>query len=107
MRVTFPAYRGRAECSFTCNACRKPKRKRAFTVEHTVSPFNKNKDGFPKGWEQVLREAREAAALERDQFMTYPLCKRCEDDRSWSETKAINARRKSAVSPHDRQEGSK
>lgn len=96
MLVTFPAYAGRAECTFKCLACQKDKRKRTFRVEHTVNPYNTNLDGQPKKADQVLREAHEAAVLERDQFMAYPLCKSCEDARSWSEMKSIRARRLAA-----------
>lgn len=93
MLVTFPSYRGRAACTFKCLSCQKEKRKRTFTVEHTVNPYNTNPDGLPKTVGQVLREAQTAALIERDQFLVYPLCKGCEDARSWSEMKSIRARR--------------
>jgi hypothetical protein len=92
--VTFPVYRGRASCTFTCPACKKEKRKRTFTCEHTVNPFNTNPDGTRKLAPQVIREAQAAALLERDQFMVHPLCKKCEDARSWSEMKVINEHRR-------------
>jgi hypothetical protein len=82
--------------TFKCLACQKDKRKRTFRAEHTVNPFNTNPDGKPKPASQVATEAQAAANLERDQFMTYPLCKGCEDARSWSEMKSIRARRRGA-----------
>jgi hypothetical protein len=93
MLVTFLAYKGRASCIFTCAACKKEKRIRTFTVEHTLNPYNRNDDGSPKTATDVLRDAQAAAKLECEQFQAYPLCKRCEDQRSWSEMKSIRARR--------------
>jgi hypothetical protein len=95
MKVVFPAYGRSASCTFKCLACQKDKRKRTFRVEHTVNPFNINPDRSQKQASQVSREAQEAADLQRDQFMNYPLCKGCEDARSWSEMKSINERRRS------------
>lgn len=99
MLVTFPAYKGRASCTFTCPACKGERKKRTFTVEHTVNPYNKDENGAPKTATHVIREAQAAAELERDQFLGYPLCKRCEDQRSWSEMKSIRARRLSSTLP--------
>lgn len=96
MLVTFPAYGRSAVCTFKCFACQKDKRKRTFRVEMTVNPFNTNADGSQKQAGQVSQEAQTAANRERDQFLAYPLCKACEDARSWSEMKSIRARRKAA-----------
>ena len=96
MRITFPAYGRVAGCTFKCLACQKDKRKRTFRVEMTVNPYNTNQDGTMKQATQVSREAQEAANRERDQFMVYPLCKSCEDARSWSEMKSIRERRKAS-----------
>jgi hypothetical protein len=93
MLVIFPAYGHSASCTFKCLACQKDKRKRTFRVEHTVNPYNINTDGSMKSAGQVNHEAQDAANLERDQFLVYPLCKACEDARSWSEMKSIRARR--------------
>lgn len=101
MLVTFPAYKGRASCTFTCRACQKPKRKRAFTVEMTVNPFNKNEDGTVKTASEVLKDAHARAITDRDRFISYPLCKACEDARSWSEMKAIRERRLASIPFHD------
>ncbi len=95
MRVVFPAYGRSASCTFTCLACKKDKRKRTFRSEMTVNQFNVNPDGVQKSAGQVSQEAQAAANKERDQFMVYPLCKGCEDARSWSEMKSIRKRRAS------------
>lgn len=97
MRINFPAYGRVASCTFKCLACQKDKRKRTFRVEMTVNPFNTNPDGMMKPADQVSREAQEAANRERDQFNVYPLCKGCEDARSWSEMKSIHDRRRASV----------
>jgi hypothetical protein len=97
MLVTFRAYGRSASCTFKCLACQKDKRKRTFRVEMTVNPFNTNPDGTVKTADQVMREAQAAANLERDQFTGYPLCKGCEDARSWSEMKSIIARRRTST----------
>ena len=99
MLVKFVAYGRSASCTFKCMACQKDKRRRAFRAEHTVNPFNTNPDGSPKPASQVATEAQADANRQRDQFMAYPLCKACEDARSWSEMKSIRARRQAA--PHD------
>lgn len=104
MLVTFPAYGRSASCTFECLACRKPKRKRTFRVEMTVNPFNINPDRSPKQAVQVSQEAQAAADLERNQFMVYPLCKGCEDARSWSEMKSIRARRSALSSAQGKSE---
>jgi hypothetical protein len=94
MLITFPAYCRSASCTFKCLACQKENRKRTFRVEMTVNPYNTNVDGSQKNASQVSQEAQAAANLERDQFMVYPLCKSCEDARSWSEMKSIRDRRR-------------
>jgi hypothetical protein len=96
MLVTFPAYGRSASCTFKCLACQKEKRKRTFRVEMTVNPYNTNPDGTMKPATQVSSEAQAAANLQRDQFAVYPLCKGCEDARSWSEMKSIRERRLSS-----------
>ena len=98
MLVRFPSYGRSASCTFKCLACQKDKRKRTFRVEHTVNPFNVNPDGAPKLAAQVSQEAQDDANRQRDQFMVYPLCRVCEDARSWSEMKSILARRRGEVS---------
>ncbi len=98
MLVTFPAYGRSAACTFKCLACQKDKRKRTFRVEMTVNPYNTNPDGTTKPASQVSQEAQESADRDRDRFMAYPLCKSCEDARSWSEMKSIHARRLGALS---------
>ena len=101
MKITFPAYGRSAVCTFKCLACQKDKRKRTFRVEMTVNPFNTNVDGSQKQASQVSQEAQATANRERDQFMTYPLCKGCEDARSWSEMKSIHERRRvTPAQPH-------
>lgn len=98
MLITFPAYGRSASCTFQCKACQKDKRKRTFRVEMTVNPYNTNVDGSQKNASQVSQEAQAAANIERDQFMVYPLCKSCEDARSWSEMKSIRERRRAMKS---------
>lgn len=98
MLVTFPAYGRSASATFKCVACQKDKRKRTFRVEMTVNPYNTNPDGTMKQAAQVSLEAQDAANREREQFMNYPLCKTCEDARSWSEMKSIRERRRAAQS---------
>lgn len=93
MKIIFPVYKGRAECTFDC-PCGAKKRKRSFTVEHTVNPYNTNPDGMQKPPAQVSQEARFAALLERDQFLTAPLCKRCEDALTFLERKTISEKRR-------------
>lgn len=104
MLVTFPSYGRVASCTFKCLACQKDKRRRTFRVEHTVNPFNTNPDGTQKPAGQVGREAQAEANHQRDQFMTYPLCKTCEDARSWSEMKSINKRRRAGGAPASSEE---
>lgn len=101
MLVTFQGYGRSAVAVFKCVACQKDKRKRTFRHEHTVNPYNTNPDGSPKLPAQVAQEAQQAANKERDQFMAYPLCKACEDARSWSEMKSIHARRSGSLSNGD------
>jgi hypothetical protein len=103
MLVTFPAYGRSAACTFKCLACQKDKRKRTFRVEMTVNPYNTNPDGTMKQAAQVSQEAQVDANRQRDQFLVYPLCKACEDARSWSEMKAIHERRRAVpvTSPED------
>lgn len=96
MLVTFLAYGRTASCTFKCLACQKDKRKRTFRAEHTVNPFNTNPDGTQKPPAQVAQESQADANRRRDQFMVYPLCKACEDARSWSEMRSINARRRAS-----------
>jgi hypothetical protein len=104
MLVTFPAYGRSASCTFKCLACQKDKRKRTFRVEMTVNPYNTNPDGLMKPAAQVSQEAQDAANKQRDQFLIYPLCKGCEDARSWSEMKSIHERRRTGpVTNGDRQ----
>jgi len=100
MRIDFPAYVRSASCTFKCLACQKEKRKRTFRVEHTVNPFNVNPDGTSKPASQVSQEAQDEATRQRDEFLVYPLCRGCEDARSWSEMKSIATRRKAALTSH-------
>lgn len=104
MRIDFPAYGRAASCTFKCLACQKDKRKRSFRVEMTVNPFNTNPDGSMKLASQVSQEAQAAANKERDQFMIYPLCRGCEDARSWSEMKSIRERRNGSIPSHHKQD---
>lgn len=97
MLVTFPAYGRSASCTFKCLACQKDKRKRTFRIEQTVNPYNTNPDGSVKTAFEIERECYLEANRERDRFLLYPLCKRCEDERSWSEMISIRERRKVAV----------
>ena len=90
----FPVHRGHADCTFTCPSCGKAKRKRAFTAEHTVNPFNKNADGSVKSPSEVSQGARADAKLQRDQFLTEPLCKACEDALPYAERRDLFARRR-------------
>jgi hypothetical protein len=93
----FNGYKGRAEHTFTCPSCGKANRKRSFTVEHTVNPFNKNPDGSVRTASEVSANARAAAKLERDQFATEPLCKACEDDLPYADGTALRKRRRANV----------
>lgn len=97
MLVTFQAYGRSASCTFQCKACQKEKRKRTFRVEMTVNPYNTNADGSQKLAAQVMLDAQAAANKARDQFLVYPLCKACEDARSWSEMKSIHERRRQSA----------
>jgi hypothetical protein len=65
----------------------------------TVNPYNVNPDGSMKPASQVSHESYLAANRELDQFMIYPLCKGCEDARSWSEMKSIRERRSLGAKP--------
>lgn len=94
MLVKFPVYGRSTSCTFKCLACHKDKRKRTFRVEMTVNPYNTHPDGTMKTPFEVEREAYIAVGRERDQFLKYPLCKSCEEARSWSEMKSIRARRR-------------
>lgn len=93
---TFAAYKGRAEHRFDCPSCGKPKRLRAFTVEHTVNPFNKNDDGSLKRPSDVIRDAQKAAVKLRDQFATRPLCAACENALPYVERRTLAAERSKA-----------
>lgn len=102
MRVTFQGFKGHVECRFDCPACGGKRRKRSFITEHTVNPFNTNPDGLPKSASQVSREAQAAARLERDQFLTSPLCRRCEDALSYLGRRDLaETRRASPISSAD------
>lgn len=95
---TFQGYKGRAEHRFTCPSCQKPNRLRAFTVEHTVNPLNRNEDGSVKTPSEVIASARQAAKLERDQFAAAPMCASCENKLPYASLKALREQRRAALS---------
>ena len=101
MLITFPVFKGRAKCKFDCPSCGATRRTRIFTVENTVNPYNRDERGTPKSSTVVWREAQIAAELERDQFLTEPLCRGCEDALPYRTRAEIGERRRSALSrPH-------
>jgi hypothetical protein len=97
MRITtttvYESRKGRAECTFQCRECLNKNRKRAFTYEYTVNPFNKNEDGSVKTSGQVWREAQNAAEKEKAEFMRYPMCRTCEDSLTPSSRQALREKR--------------
>ncbi len=90
---TFRGYRGSTSYTFTCPCCGRSNRKRTFTTEHTVNPYNRNADGTPKQATQVQREAYADAKRMRDDFATEPLCKSCEDNLTSTDRQALVRRR--------------
>lgn len=92
--TVYPVMKGRQEVTFMCPECLRKNRKRAFTVEYTVNPFNKNDDGSVRTPVEVRWMADIDARLQRDQFLKSPLCKGCEDQLSFSERKLLIERRK-------------
>jgi hypothetical protein len=96
--IRFSGYKGRAEATFTCPSCQKTKRKRTFSVEHTVNPFNKNADGTVKNGMEVSRDAQAAADLRKRQLLGEPLCNACEEALSFSDRIALSKRRIEKVS---------
>lgn len=92
----FPVERVSLPISFDCPSCGKTKRKRSFTVERTVNPFNKNEDGSMKSRDEVRAAARAEAVSLRTQFCSEPLCKACEDALTMTERRALIERRRLA-----------
>jgi hypothetical protein len=94
---TFKVCPATAKATFTCPACGKPKRTRTFRVECTVNPFNKHEDGHVRTYTEVSRQSAAQARQKRDEFMTKPLCAKCEDAMSYAERKALRAERKATA----------
>ena len=89
MRVTFRAYPATVEKTFTCACCGKPKRKRRFTVECTLNPFNTEATTPAEVSAQSRRQAKAQAA----RFMAEPWCATCEGDLSYADKRALSDRR--------------
>ena len=71
--VTFDVVKARREVKRKCSRCGKS-RKRIFTVENTINPFNKNAQGFPKSATEVRADVEaqvdaEVAAFNKAKFV--------------------------------------
>jgi hypothetical protein len=84
MRITFESIKASAAAHFKCTECGK-RRKRATTIEHTVSPFNKNANGVPKSREQVQLDVQREARAWTVNTKTCAACEREEADKKWRE----------------------
>ena len=76
--INFQVIKGYASARIPCRECGKV-RKRQITIEHTVSPFNKNEDGSVRTPREVhaqaTKEAKEKMAkIEQEGIV----CKTCE-----------------------------
>ena len=94
MLMTFQTYPALETAIFTCTGCGKPKRKRTFRHECTVNPFNKNAAGEICSPKEVRSQSAAAAKRDLQQFLREPLCVKCEDALSYTDRKALFARRK-------------
>lgn len=64
----FPEVTKRGKKSGKCVVCNK-RTTRSITVTHTVNPFNKNADGVPKSYEEVLADV----TAKRDKWLAEPV----------------------------------
>lgn len=80
MRINFNEVKMSSSCQGKCTVCGR-KRKRSFTVAHTVNPYNKKDDGTPKTREEVTADVSfrlsEKIAFMKKNF----ICRTCQDRR--------------------------
>ena len=74
--VTFPVVKRTTKFGYICSKCGK-KRSKSITVEHTVNPFNKNRNGSVKSREEVARDVNERLSKDKAEFLKKPLCSQC------------------------------
>ena len=55
MKITFDIISRSQNVKYVCLGCGK-KRTKVIKVEHTINPYNKNKDGIPKTRNEVLED---------------------------------------------------
>jgi hypothetical protein len=95
---TFRSYPQSAYAKFDCPKCGKTKRKRTFTAECTVNPFNKHPDGRVRTATEVMWQSAQRAEAERNEFMREPLCATCEGQLPFTERSDLFKRRRAALS---------
>lgn len=95
----FQSYPATTKAVFDCPKCGKKNRQRSFRHECTVNPFNKNADGDVCTPNEVRAQSFARAEQERDEFLTEPLCKKCEDALPWQERSELGRRRRSDPEP--------
>lgn len=93
MRLTFQVFPWTEERKFTCVNCGKPNRKKKFTEEFTLNPFN-TEASTPQ---EVRQQSRRAALLRAQVFMAEAWCATCESALSGSEQRELRNRRAAIV----------
>lgn len=80
MRTTvFDSVIRKQTVNFTCTRCGKKKSK-VVKTEHTINPFNKNTDGYPKSRQEVSDDVRIEQAKRVAEVQSGGKCNKCKDE---------------------------
>lgn len=77
--VHFEAVKRRQTVGYTCILCAK-KRTKIVNIEHTLNPFNKNAESFPKSRQEVAESVTKALIKEVAEVKAGVMCNKCKDE---------------------------
>ena len=77
--VRFRIISAKRRVHYKCPDCLKS-RQITITVDQTLNPWNKGKDGFPKSALEIQREVQDEASRQASAFLRHPgRCHSCKD----------------------------
>jgi hypothetical protein len=77
MRINFEVVSLRKSVGYKCRGCGK-RRTKSVCVENTINPFNKNKDGIPKTYDEVNEDVKREVARRVKEIEAGATCTKCE-----------------------------
>ena len=82
MKTTFQQIKQSKKITGVCEVCKKKKSK-TITASQTVNPFNKNPDGTPKSYSEVVKSVAEDLENEVRGALNDFICFTCFDNLPW------------------------